>query len=50
MNSLQKISIDLDKLLVNPENSRFDPVADQQEAILTMLRSQKEKISTCEIA
>ena len=40
----QKIDLELDKLLVNPENYRFDPVKDQQEAILTMLQSQNTKI------
>jgi len=44
MNSLQKIDIELDKLLVNPENYRFNRVTDQQEAILTMLHSQNNKI------
>jgi hypothetical protein len=44
MDGHRKADIKLDKLLVNPENYRFDPVADQQEAMLTMLRSQKDKI------
>jgi hypothetical protein len=44
MDGHRKADIELDKLLVNPENYRFDPVTDQQEAILTMLRSQNTKI------
>jgi len=44
MDGPQKVDIELDKLLVNPENYRFKPVTDQQEAILTMLRSQNGKI------
>jgi hypothetical protein len=44
MDGHQKIDIELGKLLVNPENYRFDPVTDQREAILTMLRSQNNKI------
>ena len=39
-----KADIALDKLLVNAENYRFETVNDQQEAMLTMLRSQKDKI------
>jgi hypothetical protein len=44
MDGHRKADIELDKLLVNPENYRFDPVKDQQEAMLIMLRSQKDKI------
>src|SRR5260370_15387305 len=42
---MQKISMELHKLLVNQENYRFKNVTvDQQEAMLTMLQSQKNKI------
>lgn len=44
MDGHRKADIALDKLLVNPENYRFDPVADQQEAMITMLQRQKDKI------
>jgi hypothetical protein len=44
MDGHRKADIGLDELLVNPENYRFDPVRNQQEAMLTMLRSQKDKI------
>jgi len=44
MDGHQKTDIELGRLLVNPENYRFDKVNDQQEAMLTMLRSQKDKI------
>ncbi len=44
MDGHRKADIKLDKLLVNAENYRFDPVVNQQEAMLTMLRSQKDKI------
>ena len=44
MASYQKIDIELDKLLVNAENYRFEPVKDQHEAMITMLRSQNNKI------
>jgi hypothetical protein len=44
MDRHQKIDIELDKLLVNPENYRFKSVTNQQEAMLTMLKSQDSKI------
>ena len=44
MDGHRKADIELDKLLVNPKNYRFDPVKDQQEAMLVMLRTQKDKI------
>jgi hypothetical protein len=44
MDGHRKADIELDKLLVNPENYSFYPVKDQQEAMLIMLRSQKDKI------
>lgn len=44
MDGHRKADIKVDKLLVNPENYRFDPVKDQQEAMLVMLRTQKDKI------
>ncbi len=44
MDGHRKADIGLDKLLVNPENYRFDPVIDQEEAMLTMLKSQNNKI------
>ena len=44
MDGHRKADIELDKLLVNPENYRFETVKDQQEAMLIMLRSQKDKI------
>lgn len=44
MDGHRKADIELDKLLVNPENYRFEIVKDQQEAMLIMLRSQKDKI------
>lgn len=44
MDGHRKVDIELNKLLVNSENYRFDPVKDQQEAMLIMLRSQKDKI------
>jgi hypothetical protein len=44
MDGHQKIDLPLDKLLVNPENYRFDPVKDQREAMLIMLQSQNNKI------
>jgi len=46
MDGHQKTDIELGRLLVNPENYRFDPVIDQQEAMITMLRSQSNKILT----
>ena len=36
--------IKLDDLLVNPDNYRFDPVENQRDAMLVMLKSQKDKI------
>lgn len=44
MNSPQKLDIKLDKLLVNPDNYRFETVKDQPEAMLIMLSSQNNKI------
>jgi len=44
MDGHRKADIELDKLLVNPENYRFDPVENQQDAMLVMLRNQKDKI------
>ncbi len=44
MDGHRKADIKVDKLLVNPDNYRFDPVKDQQEAMRVMLRSQKDKI------
>ncbi len=44
MDGHRKADIELDKLLVNPENYRFETVKDQQEAMLIMLRLQKDKI------
>jgi hypothetical protein len=44
MDGHRKADIELDNLLVNPENYRFETVKDQQEAMLIMLRSQKDKI------
>lgn len=44
MAGYQKIDVELDKLLVNPGNYRFEAVKDQQEAMLTMLKLQNNKI------
>jgi hypothetical protein len=44
MDGYQKIDLELDKLLVNPDNYRFETVKDQQEAMLIMLSSQNNKI------
>ena len=44
MDGHRKADIAIDKLLVNPENYRFDPVKDQQEAMLTMLQLLNNKI------
>ncbi len=39
-----KKNIDVDKLMVNPENYRFDPVDNQSEAIQLMLEEKGEEI------
>lgn len=44
MDGHRKADIKLDDLLVNPENYRFDPVENQRDAMLVMLKSQKDKI------
>lgn len=44
MDSHRKADIKLGELLVNPENYRFDKVDNQQEAMIIMLRTQKDKI------
>jgi len=44
MDGHRKADIKLDDLLVNPDNYRFDPVENQRDAILVMLRSQKDKV------
>ena len=43
MDGHRKADIELDKLLVNPENYRFDPVKDQQEAIIRLARNIAER-------
>ncbi len=44
MDGHRKAYIKLDDLLVNPENYRFDPVENQQDAMLVLLQDQKDKI------
>lgn len=44
MDGHRKADIKLDDLLVNPENYRFDLVENQRDAMLIMLRSQKDKV------
>src|SRR6266704_5111270 len=44
MDGHRKADIKLDDLLVNPENYRFDPLENQRDAMLVMLRSQKDKV------
>jgi hypothetical protein len=44
MDGPRKVDIKIDDLLVNPDNYRFDPVENQRDAMLIMLKSQKDKI------
>lgn len=44
--SYKKESVKLNKLLVNPENPRFEPVKSQEGAILTMMEEVPDKIKT----
>ena len=42
--SYEKIFIKIENLLVNPKNFRFDPVANQKEAINIMINKMKLKV------
>jgi hypothetical protein len=41
---IYKMKINIDKLLVNIKNPRFDPVTSQENAILEMAKDQKDKL------
>jgi hypothetical protein len=44
MDGPRKVDTKIDDLLVNPDNYRFDPVENQRDAMLIMLKSQKDKV------